>query len=161
MENKFALAFGLPIGLGIGALGVGIGFGLQDVVRNFVAGMILMFERPIQPDRGRDVGVELLDRWRIRLVIVGNPKLLTGSAVRSDPPLSRTSQCRPRPWAGNPHRRSVRVTCRPVRREVPMTLPLVLCGPLLRRVAPGHGAGSLTAKASLASTSSPRTRAPA
>jgi potassium efflux system protein len=38
--NKFTLI--------TGALGVGVGFGLQNIINNFVSGLILLFERPIR-----------------------------------------------------------------------------------------------------------------
>ncbi len=40
----------------ISAFGVGIGFGLQDVINNFISGLILLFERPIQVGDSVQVG---------------------------------------------------------------------------------------------------------
>ena len=89
-------AAGLQVGqlaIVLGALGVGIGIGLQDVVRNFVSGLILMFERPIQPGdvvdvagmsgRVRDIGMRatIVTTWEGAEVVVPNGMLLADKLV--------------------------------------------------------------------------------
>jgi potassium efflux system protein len=76
-----------------GALGVGVGFGLQNVVNNFVSGLILLFERPIQTNDVVEVGTLLGTVRRIGIrsstlrtlegaeVIVPNANLVSDTVV--------------------------------------------------------------------------------
>jgi small-conductance mechanosensitive channel len=77
----------------IGALGVGIGFGLQNVVNNFVSGLILLFERPVNlGDRididslsgtVTDIGIRasVVRTWQGADVVVPNATLISNNLV--------------------------------------------------------------------------------
>ncbi|MBI1367939.1 MAG: mechanosensitive ion channel [Planctomycetes bacterium] len=84
----------------IAALGVGLGFGLQEIVANFVSGLIILFERPVRV--GDFVSVGGVDGWvtRIRIrattitaqdrreLIVPNKEFITSQLINwslSDP----------------------------------------------------------------------------
>ncbi|MBT8378679.1 MAG: mechanosensitive ion channel [Ignavibacteria bacterium] len=83
--DKFALL--------AGALGVGIGFGLQDLVRNFISGLILIFERPIQigdavqidtlSGKVMQIGIRssIIKTWQGAEVIVPNGQLIANKLV--------------------------------------------------------------------------------
>ena len=45
--NQLGVQWG-SLGFLIAALGVGIGFGLQEIIANFISGLIILFERPIR-----------------------------------------------------------------------------------------------------------------
>jgi small-conductance mechanosensitive channel len=81
------------LALVFGALGVGIGFGLQNIVNNFISGLILLFERPIKVGdilvvdgqwgkvkeiRVRSTIFETMDRY---VLIIPNSEMLSGKIV--------------------------------------------------------------------------------
>jgi potassium efflux system protein len=77
----------------LGGLGVGVGFGLQNVVSNFVSGLILLFERPIQVGdvvqlsgvwgsiRSIGIRASAIRRFDGADVIVPNEALITGEVT--------------------------------------------------------------------------------
>jgi small-conductance mechanosensitive channel len=74
-----------------GAFGVGVGFGLQTIVSNFVSGIILLLERPIQVGDAiqmgdldgevRRIGIRstTVHTWRGAEVLVPNATLISGN----------------------------------------------------------------------------------
>lgn len=75
------------------ALSVGLGFGLQEVVANFVCGLILLFERPIRAGdivtvegtTGKVVKINMratiITNWDRQDLVVPNKTLITGSFI--------------------------------------------------------------------------------
>ncbi|MDH3536950.1 MAG: mechanosensitive ion channel, partial [Gammaproteobacteria bacterium] len=84
----------------IAALGVGIGFGLQEIVANFISGLILLFERPIRIGDVVTVGdtsgvvtririrSTTIRNWDQKELVVPNKEFITGRLLNwtlSDP----------------------------------------------------------------------------
>jgi potassium efflux system protein len=81
------------LGWAAAALGVGIGFGLQEIVANFICGLILLFERPVRigdvVTLGDTSGVVSKIRirattirdWEQKELIVPNKALITGNLL--------------------------------------------------------------------------------
>ena len=76
-----------------GAVGIGLGFGLQDIVKNFVAGLVILIERPIQIGDSIEIGDVVGDVTEIRAratvvrtnddvsLIVPNSKFISDTVV--------------------------------------------------------------------------------
>ena len=105
LVHYIIVAIGFLVGLGVlgmdltrvtvlaGAFGVGIGFGLQNVVNNFVCGLILLFERPVHVGDIVEVGSLLGEVRRIGIrsstvrtyqgadIIVPNAQFITANVT--------------------------------------------------------------------------------
>jgi len=76
-----------------GALGVGVGFGMQNIVNNFVSGLILLFERPLHvgdqitvgstSGEVADIGIRasVIRTWDGADVIIPNASLISGDVT--------------------------------------------------------------------------------
>jgi potassium efflux system protein len=74
----------------VAALGVGIGFGLQEIVANFISGLIILFERPVRVGDVVTVGdttgmvtniqirATTIRNWDKQELLVPNKELITG-----------------------------------------------------------------------------------
>jgi small-conductance mechanosensitive channel len=81
------------IAIGMGALGIGIGFGLQNIVNNFMSGIILAIERPIKigdivkvgeiEGEVKDIGLRAsqIKTWDGADVIVPNGSLISEKLI--------------------------------------------------------------------------------
>jgi potassium efflux system protein len=84
----------------VAALGVGVGFGLQEIVANFVSGLIILFERPVRVGDTVTIGdlsgtvsriqirATSITDWDNRETLVPNKELLTAKVMNwtlSDP----------------------------------------------------------------------------
>jgi potassium efflux system protein len=93
----------------IAALGVGIGFGLQEIVANFICGLILLFERPIRIGDVVTVGdtdgvvtsirirSTTIRNWDRKELLVPNKEFITGRLLNwtlSDPITRGSGSCR-------------------------------------------------------------------
>jgi potassium efflux system protein len=77
----------------VAALGVGIGFGLQEIVANFISGLIILFERPIRIGDVVSVGntsgvvtrinirATTIRDWDRRELLVPNREFITGQLL--------------------------------------------------------------------------------
>ncbi len=77
----------------VAALGVGIGFGLQEIVANFVSGLIILFERPVRVGDVVTIGdtsgavtkIEIrattIRNWDRQELLVPNKELITGRLI--------------------------------------------------------------------------------
>jgi potassium efflux system protein len=78
------------MGWAVAALSVGIGFGLQEIVANFICGLILLFERPVRVGDVVTVGeasgtvtririrATTIRDWEQKELVVPNKELITG-----------------------------------------------------------------------------------
>lgn len=74
-------ASGVPVDkitIVLGALGVGIGLGLQNIVNNFVSGIILIFDRPLQIGDSVEVGDKT---GRVREIGLRSSTLMTADGA--------------------------------------------------------------------------------